>query len=222
MGKTEIKQLMLEKRLVILFRNVPLEKLGETSKALVRGGIKFLELTFDQTQEKPEAVFKQAFHIIKTAVGDDLCLGAGTVLNVGQVQAAYEAGAELIVSPNTNPAVIERTKKLGMLSIPGALTPTEIVHAWDCGADIVKVFPADDIGFHYIWNLRGPLPHIPIMTTGGVNQNTIPKLLESGVNCVGTGVSVVNREMLNNGDYEGIERLAREHVEAVEKYILGK
>ncbi|MBR4061050.1 MAG: bifunctional 4-hydroxy-2-oxoglutarate aldolase/2-dehydro-3-deoxy-phosphogluconate aldolase [Lachnospiraceae bacterium] len=219
METERIKQLLGEKRLVVLFRNVPMEQMAEVSKALVRGGIKILELTFDQTQDDPNTVFKKSFDIIKAAVGDSLCLGAGTVLNIEQVKAAYEAGAEFIVSPNTNKAVIELTKELGMLSVPGALTPTEITYAWDCGADMVKVFPADDMGFHYIWNIRGPLPHIPMMATGGVNQETIPKFLDCGINCVGTGISVVDRKMLAAKDYEGIERLAREHVAVVEKYI---
>lgn len=222
MASERIKQLLGEKRLVVLFRNVPMEQMAEVSKALVRGGIKILELTFDQTQNDPNTVFKKSFDIIKDAVGDDLCLGAGTVLYVDQVQAAYEAGAEFIVSPNTNKTVIERTKKLGMLSVPGALTPTEITYAWDCGADIVKLFPADDMGFHYISNIRGPLPHIPLMATGGVNQETIPKFLDCGINCVGTGITVVDRKMLADEDYEGIERLAREHVTVVEKYISDK
>lgn len=222
MATERIKQLLGEKRLVVLFRNVPMEQMAEVSKALVRGGIKILEITFDQTKDDPSIAFKKSYDIIKDAVGDALCLGAGTVLNVEQVQAAYEAGAEFIVSPNTNKAVIELTKKLGMLSVPGALTPTEITYAWDCGADMVKLFPADDMGFHYIWNIRGPLPHIPMMATGGVNQETIPKFLECGINCVGTGISIVDRKMLADGDYEGIERLACEHVAAVEKYITNK
>lgn len=219
MDRTRIKKLIDEKRLIVLFRNVPTEKMAAVSKALVRGGIRILELTFDQTSEDPLALFQKSVKIIKDAVGEELCLGAGTVLNTKQVQAAYEAGAEFIVSPNTNKEVIELTKRLGMLSVPGALTPTEITYAWDCGADMVKLFPADDMGYHYIWNIRGPLPHIPLMATGGVNPETIPKFLSSGVNCVGTGISVVNRDMLNADDYEGIERLAREHVKAVEKAI---
>ena len=219
MGVERIKQLLNEKRLVVLFRNVPLEKMADVSKALVKGGIKILEITFDQTQEDPHAVFKNAVSIVREAVGSELCLGAGTVLDELQVRTAYEAGAEFIVSPNTNKKVIELTKKLGMLSVPGALTPTEITYAWDCGADIVKLFPADDMGFHYIWNIRGPLPHIPMMATGGVNKETIPKFLKSGINYVGTGIYVVDRDMLNANDYEGIGRLAKEHVEVIETYF---
>ena len=140
------------------------------------------------------------------------------MLTTEQVRAAKEAGAQYIISPSSDKKIIALTKELGMVSIPGAMTPTEIVGAWNEGADIVKLFPADDLGYHYIWNIRGPLPHIPLMATGGINPDTIPEFLSRGINAVGTGVSIVNREMLDNGDYAGIEALARQHVQAVEKF----
>lgn len=214
----KVQELLEREKLIVLFRRVPLDKLGDTARSLVRGGIKILEVTFDQDAEDPNDLFKESVEKIKEAVGDALCLGAGTVLNETQVRTAYEAGAEFIVSPNTKKTVIELTKALGMFSAPGAMTPTEIVTAWDYGADMVKLFPADDLGYHYIWNIRGPLSHIPLMATGGVNPETIPKFLEQGISCVGTGVSVVNRDMLNAGDFDGIEKLARAHVEAVAQF----
>ena len=222
MSCKKVQALIESEKLIILFRRVPIDKLADTARALVRGGIRILEITFDQDVFDPNALFKESVQRIREAVGEELCIGAGTVLNEAQVQAAYDVGAEFIVSPNTKKSVVELTKKLGMFSAPGAMTPTEIVDAWDYGADMVKLFPADDLGYHYIWNIRGPLPHIPMMATGGVNQETIPKFLDCGINCVGTGISVVNREMLAAEDYEGIERLAREHVAVVEKYISNK
>jgi hypothetical protein len=88
----------------------------------------------------------------------------------------------------------------------------------EAGADIVKLFPADDMGYHYIWNLKGPLPHIPLLASGGVNPDTIPKYLEQGVAAVGTGVSIINRDMLAADDYEGITALARRHVDAIRNF----
>ncbi len=215
MNQEQVKNLILEEQLVVLFRRVPLEKMGELAKTLVRGGVKILEVTFDQQAADPLALFSESLRVIRDAVGDALCLGAGTVLTEKQVRAAKEAGSRFIISPCTKEKIITLTKELDMVSIPGAMTPTEIVDAWDYGADIVKLFPADDLGYHYIWNIRGPLPHIPLMATGGVNPQTIPEFLSRGVNAVGTGVSIVDREMLENGNYEGIEALARQHVEAV-------
>ena len=218
MDRKEVIDLILEEKLVILFRRVPVEKMGKLAQALVRGGIKLLELTFDQQAQNPTQLFSDSVKAVRDAVGDRLCIGAGTVLNCAQVVAAYNAGAKYVISPCTKEDVVQLTVDLGMVSIPGALTPSEIVHAWDCGADIVKLFPADDAGFHYIWNLKGPLPHIPLMTTGGVNVDTIPKFLGAGASAVGTGITVIDRKMLENNDFVGIEKLARAHVEAVKAY----
>ena len=215
MNPKQVKEGILSEKLVVLFRRVPLEQMGELAKALVRGGVRYLEVTFDQEAENPEELYAQSIRTIREATGDALCLGAGTVLNASQVRAAKAAGAEFVLSPSTDKEVIAVTKELGMVSIPGAMTPSEIVYAWNCGADIVKLFPADDLGYHYIWNIRGPLPHIPLIATGGVNPETIPEFLKHGINAVGTGVSIVNRDMLNRGDYAGIEALARAHVQAI-------
>ena len=215
MNQDQVKNFILQEKLVVLFRRVPVAQMGELAKALVRGGVKILEVTFDQEAENPSQLYTQSIDAIRDAVGDALCLGAGTVLTAEQVCAAKAAGAQFILAPNTNHKVIQKTKELGMVSIPGAMTPSEIVDAWDAGADIVKLFPADDLGYHYIWNIRGPLPHIPLMATGGVNPQTIPEFLKHGINAVGTGVSIVNRDMLQADDFAGIEALARAHVQAV-------
>ena len=218
MKHEDVKNQILTRKLVVLFRRVPLEQMAEVSRALVRGGVKLLEVTFDQAAEDPAALYTRSLEIVREAVGDQLCLGAGTVLTTDQVRAARAAGAEFILAPNTDPKVIALTRELDMVSIPGAMTPSEIVAAWNAGADIVKLFPADDLGYHYIWNIRGPLPHIPLIATGGVNPRTIPEFLKHGVNAVGTGVSIIDRDLLKAGDYAGIEALAREHVKAVEDF----
>ncbi len=218
MEQQQVKSFILQEKLMVLFRRVPVEKMGALAKALVRGGVTLLEITFDQEAADPAALFQESIRTVREAVGDGLCLGAGTVLTPEQVRAAKEAGAQFIIAPNSDPAIIALTKELGMVSIPGAMTPSEIVGAWNAGADIVKLFPADDLGYHYIWNIRGPLPHIPLMATGGVNPETIPEFLSRGIHAVGTGVSIINREMLDNDDYTGIEELARRHVQAVEKF----
>ena len=150
-------------------------------------------------------------------MGDQLCLGAGTVLTGAQAAAAHAAGAKYIISPNTDEKVISKTRQLGMVSIPGAMTPTEIVRAYKLGGDIIKLFPADDLGYHYIWNLRGPLPHIPLLATGGVDPSTIPEFFQAGVNGVGTGISIIRRDLLEQDDYATIEALAREHVAAIRR-----
>ena len=218
MNHEEVKSLLLDKKLVVIFRRIPVEQIGRVSEALVRGGVKLLEVTFDQQSQDPAADYARSIEQVRHAVGDALCLGAGTVLSCGQVRTAREAGAEFILSPNTDIDVIRLTRQLGMVSVPGAMTPSEIVTAWNAGADIVKLFPADDLGYHYIWNIRGPLPHIPLLATGGVNPETIPQFLAQGASAVGTGVSIVDRQLLAAGDYDGIEALARAHVDAINSF----
>lgn len=218
MNHEEVKSLLLDKKLVVIFRRIPVEQIGRVSEALVRGGVKLLEVTFDQQSQDPAADYARSIEQVRHAAGDALCLGAGTVLSCGQVRTAREAGAEFILSPNTDIDVIHLTRQLGMASVPGAMTPSEIVTAWNAGADIVKLFPADDLGYHYIWNIRGPLPHIPLLATGGVNPETIPQFLAQGVSAVGTGVSIVDRKLLAAGDYDGIEALARAHVDAINSF----
>ena len=218
MNHEEVKSLLLDKKLVVIFRRIPVEQIGRVSEALVRGGVKLLEVTFDQQSQDPAADYARSIEQVRHAVGDALCLGAGTVLSCGQVRTAREAGAEFILSPNTDIDVIRLTRQLGMVSVPGAMTPSEIVTAWNAGADIVKLFPADDLGYHYICNIRGPLPHIPLLATGGVNPETIPQFLAQGVSAVGTGVSIVDRQLLAAGDYDGIEALARAHVDAINSF----
>ncbi len=218
MTYTETKNLLFQEKLVVISRRVPLDKIGKLAKALVRGGIKLLEVTFDQEDINPLETYSKSIAAIQEAVGESLCLGAGTVLTVEQLECAHRCGATFYLSPNTNKAIIARAKELGMVAIPGAMTPTEIADAYYAGADMVKLFPADDVGYHYIQNIRGPLPHIPLMATGGVNPISIPKFLEHGIKACGTGITIINRDMLAADDYEGIEALAMDHVKAVKKF----
>lgn len=218
MTAQEVKELFLKEKLVAICRTLPTEKLGNVAKALVKGGVKILEITIDQMAEDPAAVIKEAMQTVRDAVGDQLCLGCGTVLNCQQLQMAVDAGAVFYLSPNFKADVVKKAKEMGLVAIPGALTPSEIVNAWEAGADIVKLFPADDMGYHYIWNLKGPLPHIPLLASGGVNPETIPTYLEYGVAAVGTGVSIINRDMLAADDYEGIAQLAKKHVDAIKNF----
>lgn len=213
----EMKELIFREKLIVLFRNVPADKLARTAEALADGGIRILELTFDHGAEDPIQTFTDSLQCIREAVGDHLRYGAGTVLTVEQVEAAHALGAEFIISPGTVSEVVTRTRELSMLSIPGAMTPTEIIVASRLGADFVKLFPADDLGYHYIQNIRGPLSHIPLLATGGVNPETIPEFLSRGISAVGTGISIVKRELLDTCDFAAITALAKEHVDAIRR-----
>lgn len=164
-------------------------------------------MTYDQRREDSQALLARSLKSVYDRLGDKMIVGAGTVMTADQVRAAYDVGASYIVAPNTDPAVIETTKKLGMLSSPGALTPTEVVTAYQLGGDIVKLFPAGDLGFGYIKNLRGPLNYIPLMATGGVNPNNISDFFAAGIQVVGTCPTVIPADDVANDHYDHITQL---------------
>ena len=202
-------------RLMVLARGVPKDVLLKAVEAIADVGVTVFESTFDHRREDCVAENAEKISALVAALGGRMAIGAGTVLTVEEVRAAHAAGATFIVSPDSDPEVIAETKRLGMVSIPGAMTPTEIKRAYALGADIVKLFPADDLGYHYIQNLKGPLPHIPLMATGGVNPQTIPEFLSRGILAVGTGITVFRPDLVAAEDYAGIKSLAQEHVEAI-------
>lgn len=219
MAVNDVLNEILTKKLVVIARAIPHDKIEDCVKAVTDGGVTLIESTFCQSEK--DCVEKNMLCIkkmVKAANGRAI-IGAGTVLNTEQVRAAYEAGAKYIISPNTNEAVIKETLRLGMISIPGAMTPTEIEQAYSYGAHIVKLFPADDMGVHYIKNLKAPLSHIPLMATGGVNPETIPEYYRAGAEAFGTGITILKPDYVADGNFEGITELARAHVDVIKKLI---
>lgn len=208
----EVLEGIQREKLIVIFRGVPTADAANVAKALADGGVKYIEITYNHRKDDPEAYFEEQMMTVKNAVGDRVCMGAGTVLTVGQVELARRLGADYIVSPNTNEAVIKRTKELDMVSIPGAMTPTEIVYARDCGADIVKLYIVDDVS--HVKYLMGPLGHIPMQATCNVSLDTIPMFLQAGIKAFGTRAFLTN-DLIENKDYEEIERRAREHIEVI-------
>ena len=204
-------------RLMVLARGVPKDVLLKAVAAIEEAGVTVFESTFDHRRADCVAENAEKIAALVAAYGERMAIGAGTVLSVEEVRAAHAAGATFIVSPDSDPDVIAETKRLGMASIPGAMTPTEIKRAWSLGADVVKVFPADDVGMHFFDNLRGPLPHIPLMATGGVNPHTIPEFLARGVVAVGTGITILRPDLVAARDYAGIRALAKTFQEACRK-----
>ena len=202
-------------RLMVLARGVRKDVLVKGVGAIADAGVTVFESTFDHRREDCVAENADKIVALVKEFGSRMAIGAGTVLTVDEVRAAHDVGATFIVSPDSDPEVIAETKRLGMVSIPGAMTPTEIKRAYALGADIVKLFPADDLGYHYIQNLKGPLPHIPLMATGGVNPKTIPEFLSRGIMAVGTGITIFRPDLVEAEDYEGIKKLAKDHIEAI-------
>ena len=211
----DVFSMMMRDKLVLIARGIPTDVLSRALAVCTDQGITLFESTFDHRLPDPITENKEKLKELKKQLGSRLRFGAGTVLTVEEVHAAADVGAEFIISPHTDGAVIAETRRLGLVSIPGAMTPTEIVRAWNAGANIVKLFPADDLGFHYLQNLKGPLPHIPLMATGGVNPVTIPQFLKAGVSAVATGVTILRPDLVAEENYAAIGTLARIHVDAV-------
>ena len=207
-----------KERLVAILRGVPQERADGVIEALVRGGVRVLEFTFDH--DRAECLAENAGKIRRAAerYGDRVLVGCGTALTVAEVEAAHEAGASLVISPNVDEAVIRRTRELGMVSMPGALTPTEIVRAWELGADIVKLFPAGELGLGYIKAVRGPLAHIPMSAVGGVKPENVEDFLNAGVCGFGVGGQLVLSAAVRSGDDAAIEARARAFTEAIARW----
>lgn len=207
-----IIQKVLDKKIVAIVRGVYGQDALDLASALYAGGIELLEVTFDQS--KPESLNRTSdtVKLLCRELGDKMYFGAGTVTTIEMLNLAKEAGAGFIVSPDCNPEVIKATVEAGMVSMPGAMTPTEILTAYRAGADFVKVFPTAGLGSAYIKAVRGPLNHIRLLAVGGVNEKNIADFLAAG--CVGAGVggNLVNKNWIANGEWGKITALAREFV----------
>jgi 2-dehydro-3-deoxyphosphogluconate aldolase/(4S)-4-hydroxy-2-oxoglutarate aldolase len=199
-------------KLVAILRGTGREAALKTVAALARGGVCLVELPLDQADAGRSREVLAAISALRKEYGDSLAVGAGTVLSVEQAEMAVEAGAQYIVSPDSNPDVIRRTKALGALSIPGAMTPTEIVAAHRAGADFVKLFPAGVLGLEYFRALRAPLPHIPLIAVGAVDAANALDYIGAGAVAVGSGGKLVDRKAVADGDWPKIEAAAREFV----------
>lgn len=213
-----VLDLLKQEKFVAIVRGISSDDIVDVAKALYEGGIRLMETTFNQSSSDPITENKKCLSLLCETMGGKMAIGAGTVLTTQQLRGAYEAGAQFIISPNVNVKVISETKELGLVSIPGAMTPTEIELAFSSGGDVIKLFPADDLGYHYIRNITAPLSHIPIMATGGVNPETIPLFLEAGAAVLSAGISIVNRQLVQDKNYNEITRRARAHIEAARKY----
>ena len=210
-----MNNLILDHGLIVIFRGVDLEKIPAVCNALYDGGARIVEVAFNpsdsDTINKTTAIIKKIYE----TMGNKLMVGAGTVISKEFADAAYNAGAKFIFSPNSDVEVIKHTKKLGLVSIPGAFTPSEVMTAYNAGADIIKMFPItkDDIG--YLINIMRPLSHIPFICVGGTNPDTIETFIKAGAKGVGTGISILKPELIENGDYDEITNLTRIHLEKI-------
>ena len=211
--REQIIQKVKDKKIVAIVRGVYGEDCVNLARALCEGGIELLEVTFDQS--KPESLERTSDTIrqLVAQLGDKMIFGAGTVTTLEMLELARNAGAQFVVSPDTNEEVIKATVAAGMVSMPGALTPTEIVTAHRYGADFVKLFPAGTQGTGYLKAVTAPLNHIPILAVGGVNEKNIADFMAAGAVGAGVGGNLVNKTWIANGEFDKITALAKEFTE---------
>ena len=208
-------QLIENEKIIVIVRGIVSEKLIPLAEAMYSGGIRFLELTYSADGRVSDEKNAENIKMLSEHFENKIYIGAGTVLNERQVELTKEAGGKFIISPDTNPCVIQRTKELGMVSIPGALTPSEIQVAHRSGADFVKLFPITNLGADYVKAIKAPLSHIRLLAVGGVNENNLSEYLRAGVCGFGIGSNIVSKKLVDENNYEEITELAKKYVSAV-------
>lgn len=208
--KTNILEALKATGVVAVIRADKAEDLMDVARALREGGVKFIEITM--TVPGALSVIEKATNALKN---QDVFIGAGTILDAETARMAILAGAAYIVSPVFRPEVIATCKRYSVPVMPGAMTPTEILNAWEAGADVVKVFPAGVGGPQFFKDLKGPLPHIEVMPTGMVNRETAPQFIRAGACAVGAGSELVGKPLIAAREFGKITANAREFITLV-------
>ena len=199
-----------ETKIIAIIRNAKPDDILPIVKSLYKSGIRAIEITMNS----PKAL--ESIELVATEMKDKVVVGAGTVLDAESARLAILSGATFILSPTLNKETIQMTKKYGAVSIPGALSPTEILDAYEYGGDIIKVFSTTSMGPEYIKDLQGPLPQIPLLPTGGIDLNNIEQFMKAGAVGVGLGSSLVNTKLEANEEYyKNLEETAKQFSDIV-------
>ena len=209
MTKLEQMQRIEACGIVAIIRANSSNELIEAAAAIQTGGVDVIEITMTT----PDAL--QVIGDVAARLGDAVLIGVGSVLDAETARAAMLSGAEFVVSPVTKPDVIEICNRYGKVVIPGAFTPTEILSAWETGADYVKVFPSSGVGFSYIKDIKAPLPQIPLIPTGGINADNAAEFIKAGAAALGVGSALVSSDLIESGDFAMLTERAKKLVNAV-------
>jgi len=210
-GRQETVQQIEQGGVVAVIRLQDPDRLKGVIDALGEGGVRAIEVTMTV----PRAI--QLIDAIAPTLPDGFVIGAGTILDAETARAAILAGARFVVSPVFNPSVIDLCHRYDVAVMPGCFTPTEILHAWEAGADVVKVFPATALGPSYFKDIRGPLPQVKLMPTGGVSIDNAGDWITAGAVAIGVGTAMVDAKAVAAGDWATITQKASRFVEAVRR-----
>lgn len=210
-------QTIIDEKIIVIVRGVERDKLLPLANALYDGGIRLMEITFDSTGKVLDEQTADNIKMIVDALGDKMLIGAGTVLTPKQVELTKNAGGKFIISPDTRAEVIQKSKELGLVSMPGALTPTEVQSAHLYGADFVKLFPIANLGVGYFKAVKAPLSHIKFLAVGGVDLSNVKEFLSAGVRGFGIGSNVIDKKAIKENRFDYITDLANKYVQAVKE-----
>ena len=209
-----IIQCVYDEKMIAILRGVREDWLLKVADTLYEGGIRMMECTFDHADSDCIRNNCRKIEMLTKHFGGLVHIGAGTVLKSEEVDATIDAGGTFMISPNVDTRVIGRTRELGAVSIPGALTPTEIVDAWNAGAHFVKIFPAGSFGPKYIKAIRAPLKHIPMLAVGGIECSEMKDYLAAGVCGFGMGTQLLPKEFVESLSYPRLALHVRAYVDA--------
>ncbi len=213
--KQSVINKILEKKMIVIVRGVKSEVLIPLAEAMYAGGIRALEITYNASNPDEDVLVADNIKKLAEHFGEKMMIGAGTVLTTRQVEMTKEAGGTFIISPNVNTEVIKKSCELDMVSIPGALTATEAVEAYEAGAEFVKLFPITNLGSDYVKAIKAPLSHIRFLGVGGIDENNMNEYLKAGVCGFGIGSNIVNKKLIEAGNFGEITKLARTYTSKI-------
>lgn len=210
-----IIQWIEKEKIIAIVRGAEPEQCEAVAKALYAGGIRLMEITYDQRRPESWQATANAIGALAREYEGRMFVGAGTVTSPELVELTAKAGGAFIISPDTDVAVIKKTRELGLVSMPGAMTPSEIKTAHNAGADFVKLFPVGNLGAGYLKAVKAPLSHIKIMAVGGVNEENAAEFLKAGAAGLGVGGNLAKKAWIEAGEYDRLTAAAKALVEAV-------
>ena len=206
-----------ENKIIAILRGIKEDELISLAEAMYNGGIRLLEITFSAGDPERDSKTAESIEKLVSHFEDRMHIGAGTVLTERQAELVKLAGGKFIISPDTNTEVIKKTRELGLVSIPGALTPTEIMTAHAAGADFVKLFPASVLGAEYVKAVKAPLSHIKLLAVGGIDENNMADYLAAGISGFGIGSSITDKALIADKRFDEITALAEKYVSALRR-----
>lgn len=214
--KNKVMEAIDQYKIIAILRGIPKEKLIDTVQALYDGGIRLVEITYSADGKIPDEEIAERIKLVAEHFADRLYVGAGTVLTKEQVMLTAKSGGRFIISPDTDKDVIEKTNEFSLVSIPGALTPTEIVTAKRYGADYVKLFPVSNLGSNYVKAVTAPLTNVKLLAVGGIDTDNMSEYLNAGVRGFGIGSNIADKKLIEKGDFAALTALARMYVQVLE------